>query len=144
MTNICKRQRSRLYIYTKRKNCKTFIYKNPDTLQKARQFALRFIWKIQTLNVTQFFMKILKLAFAYKKHDTLRNVTFLYTKIQKLRKNKDNLRYVFIYKNLTLSVTQFYGILEIGGGGGGVYTKKIQFELYFYMQKTMHLLLRFI
>ena len=38
----------------------------------------------------------LKLAFLYKKHDTLRYVTFLYTKIQTLRKKQDNLRYVFI------------------------------------------------
>ena len=50
------------------------------------------------LYVTQFFMKIPKLAFIYKKHDTLHYVTFLYTKSWTLRKKKDNLRYVFIYK----------------------------------------------
>ena len=41
MTPISERQRARFYIYKKQKNYKTFIYKNPDTLQKERQFALR-------------------------------------------------------------------------------------------------------
>ena len=31
----------------------------------------------------------------YKKHDTLSHVTFLHTKSQKIRKKRDNLRYVF-------------------------------------------------
>ena len=46
------------------------------------------------------FMKCLKLAFIYKKPDTLRYVTFLYTKSHILRKKQDNFYYVFIYKNL--------------------------------------------
>ena len=52
-----------------------FIYKNPDTSQKARQFALRFIYaKILTLCATQFFMEFFTLAegegdiFIKKKH----------------------------------------------------------------------------
>ena len=55
-------------IYTKRKNnCKTFIYifKNPDTLQKARQFALRFIHIKQDTLRYAVFMKFLKLEFIY-------------------------------------------------------------------------------
>ena len=71
-------------------------------------------------------MKFLKMAFKYKKHDTLRYVTFLYTKSDTLRKKQDNLRYVFIYKNPeTLRYGIFYIIVGIGGGGG-------------YIQKTMH------
>ena len=48
----------------------------------------------------------------------MRNVTFLYTKIQTLRKKQENLHYVFIYKNPdTLYYAIFHGIFEIGGGG---------------------------
>ena len=44
MTPIIETQRASFYIYKNIKNYKTFIYiyKNPDTFQKARQFALRF------------------------------------------------------------------------------------------------------
>ena len=43
MTSISKRRRARFYINKNRKNRKVYIYiyKKPDTLQKARQFALR-------------------------------------------------------------------------------------------------------
>ena len=57
-----------------------FIYKKPDTFQKARQFPLRFyIQKAIQLTLWDFH-EFLKLAFLYKKHDTLRYVMFLYTK----------------------------------------------------------------
>ena len=74
MTAIIERQRACLYTQKTKKMPNVFIYKNPDTFQKARQFPLRFY--IQK----EIFMKFLKLAFIYKKHDTLRYVTFLYTK----------------------------------------------------------------
>ena len=46
MTAISERQRARFYIYAKSKKMRNvFIYKKPDTLQKARQFPLRFIYK---------------------------------------------------------------------------------------------------
>ena len=46
MTDISKIQRAHLYIYKKFKIAKGFIYKNPDTLQKSRQFLLRlYIYK---------------------------------------------------------------------------------------------------
>ena len=94
--NDChQRKTTRTFLYTKRKKLrKVYIY-----IQKAGQFA-----KSKTISVTflytksmtfiklmQFFLKILKLAFIYKKHDTLRDVTFLYSKSQTLRKNQDNL-----------------------------------------------------
>ena len=42
MTTVSKRQRAHLYIYkNKVKKRNPLIYKNLDTLQKARQFALR-------------------------------------------------------------------------------------------------------
>ena len=42
MTAISERQRA-LFVYPKSKKMRNFfIYKNPDTFQKGRQFALRF------------------------------------------------------------------------------------------------------
>ena len=89
-------------------------------MQKARLFPVTFLYtKIKILYVTQFFMKILKLAFLYKNHETFRYVRFLYTKSQTLSKKQDNLRYVFIYKNPdTLRYAIFHWIFEIEGGGG--------------------------
>ena len=46
--------------------------------------------------------------YIYKKHDTLRYATFLYTKSQKLRKSKTICVTVLIQKSLTLCVTQFF------------------------------------
>ena len=83
-------------------------------------------------------------------------MTFLYTKIQTLLKNQDNLRNCFIYKNPdTLCYAIFHGIFEIGGGGGififknnalcvtFLYEKTMQFALYFYIQRNKHFKLRF-
>ena len=73
-------------------------------------------------------MKTLRLAFIYKNHETLRYVTFLYTKSQTLHKKQDNLRYVFLHRNSdTLHYTIFHEIFEVGGGG---------WERCFYMQKN--------
>ena len=84
------------YIY-KNKKIKGFYIQNPDTLQKLRQFALSFIYKISETLLYAIFHEKLKLAFIYKNHDTLRSVTFLYTKRQTLHKKQDKLRYVLIY-----------------------------------------------
>ena len=92
----CKYLVVHVFIYTKIKtNCETFIYiyKNQDNPQKARKFPLRFILKKPYTLRYGIFMTFLKLAFIYKKHDTLRYVTFLYTKSQTLRQKQDNLRY---------------------------------------------------
>ena len=81
----------------------------------------------------------------YKKHDTLRYVTFLCTKILTLYKNQDNFRYVFIFKIRTLCVTQFFiEFLKLDEWGGYFYMQKTMHSaLYFYMQKTMDFVLRF-
>ena len=47
MTGINKGQRACFYWCKKQNNGETFLYKNPDTLQKARQFLLQFINKKQ-------------------------------------------------------------------------------------------------
>ena len=82
-------------------------------------------------------MKFLKLEFIYKKHDTLHYVTLLYTKIHTFRKNQDNLRSIFIYKNThNFLYAIFHGIFEIViGGGGGCMQKKMHFALHLYTQK---------
>ena len=63
--------------------------------QKARHFSkskticVTFLaTKIHTLYATRFFMKIKKVLFINKKHDTLRYVTFLYKKSPTLGKSK--------------------------------------------------------
>ena len=90
-------------------------------------------------------MIVLKLEFIYKKHDTLRYVAFLYTKIQTLRKKQENLRYIFMHKNPnTFHYALFHEIFEIGGGGGTfLYAKTMRFAIHFYTKKTIHFALRF-
>ena len=73
------------------------IYKKPHTSQKARQFPVRFIYKKHDTLCYAIFHEIFEVGIYIQKHDTLRYVTFLYTKTQTLRKNQDNLRYVYIY-----------------------------------------------
>ena len=81
MTNISEIE-SAHFIYTKRKRkCETFIYKQKSRhFEKSKTICVTFLFtKIQTLYVMRFFMKFLKLAFIYQKHDTFCSVDFLYT-----------------------------------------------------------------
>ena len=97
VTATIERQHARLYMYKKKKIAKRFNIKKSRQLAKSKTISVTFLYtKIWTLYVTRFFMKFLKLAFIYKKDDTLRYVRFLYTKIQTLRNKKDNLSYLFI------------------------------------------------
>ena len=93
MTAISKRQRARFYIYIKPKKCESFLYTKSKTISVTFLYTERM-----TLYVTQFFMKYCKFAFIYKKYDILRYLKFLYTKSLTLKKNLDNLHYVFILK----------------------------------------------
>ena len=66
-----------IYIQIGEKLQNNLIYKKIDTLQKARQFASRFIYnKSDTLRYA-IFHEMLKLTFMYKKYDTLHYVMFL-------------------------------------------------------------------
>ena len=80
MTAIIERQRARLYTQKAKQLPNVFIYKKPDTFQKTRQFPLRFIYKKPYAWRYGIFMKFLMLVYIYKKHDTLRYVTFLHKK----------------------------------------------------------------
>ena len=124
MTAIIERQRARLY--KKQKRFQTFLYTKSQTLfKKLSKFRYVFKYKKQYTWRYGIFMKFLKLEFIYKKHDTLRYVTFLYAKSWTLHKKQDNLRYVFIYKNLALlRYAIFYWIFEICGEGGIYLFKK--------------------
>ena len=79
MTAIRKIQGLCFYIYKKQKKRETFYIQKSINFGKARQYLLRIYMKSKTLYVTQFFMKILYLAFISKNHDNLRYVTLLYT-----------------------------------------------------------------
>ena len=107
MTTKSKRQCACLYIYIKQKKLKGFRKKNQTICKK--QDTLRF------LIFHEFFENVVYI----KKHDNLRYVTFLYTKIQTLCKKQDNLRYVLYTKLPTLRVTHgFSESLKLVEGGG--------------------------
>ena len=103
MTVIIKRQRARLY--TQREtNYQTFLYRKIQTLfKKLDNFRYVFIYKKQYTWHYEIFMKFLKLAFEYTNSMTLCVTWHFYIqKARHLAKKKDNLRYVFIYKNTAL------------------------------------------
>ena len=162
MTLIIERQRTRSYIYTKRKKLrKVYRYKKSLTLCK-KQNNLRYV----------IFHGIFEVSFyIYTKRMTL-CVTwrFLNTKIQTLRKSKTILHYVFLCtKSLTLFVTRFSMDFWNSRRGGAFFQLKnnalcVEFlyakinslsvtflfrksqtlcVTFLYMQKTPHLALRF-
>ena len=91
-----------------------------------------------SLYFTRFFTKILKLAFIYKKYDTLRYVTFLYTKSQSFRKSK-TICVTFLYTKIrTLCATRFFiEFLKLAEWGGHFYVQEtIHFALHFYIKKS--------
>ena len=94
------------FIYTKSKKLRNvFIYKKPDTFQKARQFTLRFIYKKKDTLRHKNFMKFLNLACIYKKHDILRYVTFYIQKYRHFAKSMT----ICVTFLCTTSVSKKYG-----------------------------------
>ena len=97
MTAIRERQRARSYVYKKQKKIENLFY-------TSKTISVMFLYtKFRRLNDTRFFMILLKLAFIYKKHDTLRYVAFLYTKnmtLQYIQKCehffKGDFQYIFL------------------------------------------------
>ena len=111
---------TRTFIYTKSKqNCEPFLdTKSHSIFKKLDNFRYVFLYKKQYTWLYGIFMIFLKLAFIYKKHDTLRYVKILYRRSKTLRKKQDNLQYVFIYKNpALLHYANFHWIFHICGGG---------------------------
>ena len=87
MADMSERKRARFYIPKKQKILRyVFIYKKPDTFQKARQFPLRFIYKkLDTLRYA-IVHEILEVGTYIQNYDTLSYVTLLYTKRRYLAK----------------------------------------------------------
>ena len=121
-------QRASFYIYKKQKKCKTFIY-----IRKSRHFAKSktvcvtlLFTKYQTLYVSQFFMKFLKLGFLYTKNMTLCVTwSFYIQKTRHFKKSKIICVKFLIYKNSdTLRYAIFHGMFVIGGGGRGAFSWK--------------------
>ena len=87
MTPISEIQRACLYIYKKQKIAnRLYIYTKSQTLCK-KQVNLRYVFIHKSPDTLYYaiFHKIFEIGiYIYKKHYTLRYVTFLYTKIQKL------------------------------------------------------------
>ena len=134
-------------IYTKCKNVfETFIYihKNPDTLLKARQFALRFYSQKSRHFRLRNFHEFFEIGiYIYPKSMTL-CVTrrFTYKNLDTLQKSRQfALRFFMYTKSLTPCVTQFFiRFLKLAS----IFIKKVHFALNFYMQNIMHFSLRFI
>ena len=150
MTPISKRQRAHLYIYNHRKkrNIYIYIYKNPDTLQKARKFALRiYSQKIQTLYITRFFMEFLNLVFIYIQKAWYFALCDIFINKKPDTPNKqDNFCYFLKYKKPdTIHYAIFMKCLRLADGGGVDFymQKTMHFALSFYMQKAINFPLRF-
>ena len=135
-----------VFIYTKsNKFPNVFIYKTPDTSQKARQFLLRFyIQKARHFTFCNFHENFEVGIYIQKAWYFAVREVFIY-KIQTLRKKQDNLRYVLYTKIRTLCITQFSWIfLKLEEKGGIFICKKNHFALIFFVQKQMHFESRFI
>ena len=88
-------------IYTKSKKiAKSFYIQKPGHFAKSKTISVTFLYTgSKKLYFTQFLMKLLRSAFNFKKHDTLRYVMFLYTKSRTFRKKQDNLHCVLYTKS---------------------------------------------
>ena len=109
-----------VYIYTKsKKNAKHVHIQITRHFEKINTICVTFLYtKDQTLYVTRFFMKILKLSFIYKNNDTLLYVTFLYTKDRHFEKSK-TISLTFLYTKIrTPWFTRFFmKVLKLAEGG---------------------------
>ena len=86
-----------LYIYTTQNKLQNnFIYKNMDTLQKARQFTSRFVYKKPDTLRYAICHEIFRSWHLCTKSMTLFVTCHFYKQIQTLRKKQDNLHCVFI------------------------------------------------
>ena len=118
-------QKNTTCIYKKQNKLKR-LYTKIQTLHK-NQDNLRYIsyTKSPTLYGTRFFMKILKLAFIYKKHDTLRCVNFLYSKSQTLCTKKTICVTYLCTKAWHFPLRDFsWNFWNRRRGGGGIFVYK--------------------
>ena len=101
-----------------------YLYKKPDTSQKARQFAYRFYsQKARHFTSRNFSWNCWNWhLYKSKKHYTLRYMTFIYTKTRHLKKGKTNcVTFFYIQKSWHFGFCRFCEIFEICRGGGHFY-----------------------
>ena len=82
-------------------------YKKPDTFQKSRQFLLRFYIQKAIYLTLRDFHEIFEVGIIYQKHDTLRYVTFLYTKDRHFAKSKTICDTFYTQKSGTFALRDF-------------------------------------
>ena len=121
MTAISEIQRAHFYIYKKAKTIpKRFYIQKSGHFAKNKTISVTFLYiKSTTLYVTRFFMKILKLAFIYKKHVTLRCVTFYLQKFRHFAKSKTICVIFYMQKSGHFALRDFsLNFLKLAEGGG--------------------------
>ena len=137
ITATSRRQRAWLYKYKNTKNCEMFIniFRNPDTWQKVRQFALRFyLHKAKHFPLSDFSWNFWTWHMHTKSIILCVMWRFYIKKNQSLRKNPDNVCYVFyLQKSWYFALRNSTWNLWNWRKGG-----------HFYKQKMMHFALLFI
>ena len=115
-----------IYVFSREK-LTTFNIQKSGHFAKIKTISVTFLYtKIQTLLITRFFMKLLKMTFIHKNHSTFRYVTFLYTKVRHFAKSK-TICVPFLYtKTRKLCVTGFF--IEC-------LKKTMHFALHFFINK---------
>ena len=102
----------------KKKLRNVFIYKNPDTFQKARQFPLGFCIKKRYTLRYGIFMKFWSWHFYAKSMTLYVTWSFIYKKLDNSQKAIQFEIRFYIQKSGHFALLDFYWIFEIGGGGG--------------------------
>ena len=120
ITAITERQRARLYTQKAKKLWKIFIYKKPDTFQKARQFPLRFyIQKAIDLTLRDF-REIFEVGIYIQTvwHFALRDV-FIYKNLDTSQKARQFVIRFYMQKSGTFALHDFsLNFLKFAEGGG--------------------------
>ena len=106
-----------MYIYP----CWHCIYKKPDTFQNARQSPFGFYIHKAIHFRLQDFHEMFEVGIYIQKEWHFALCDIYICKSYTLCKKQDNLRYVFIYKYLTLCITKnFIELLNFAEGGGRI------------------------
>ena len=119
-----------LYIHRKKKQLwNVFIYKKPDTFQKARQFPFHlYIQKAIQLTLRDFH-EIFEVGIYIQKawHFALRDV-FIYKKLGTSQKARQVAIRFYIQNPALLRYAIFHWIFETCGGAGHLFIKKTMYQ----------------
>ena len=140
MTAIFEKRRARLYTQKAKKLRNIFIYKKPDTFQKARQFPLRFYIQKAIHLTLRDFHEIFEVGIYIQKawHFALRDV-FIYKKLDTSQKARQFVIRFYIQKSGTLRYAIFIEFWNLRIRGRHLSLKKrMHFAWNLYIEKTMH------